>query len=176
MRRLMVLFTVMGLASAAVFAASDATAEAKEKRAPLKSCIAALDAAEGVGVKSDLYIVNARRCRSGINTAEKVAKTTSGPYTPIPTDFALSVITLEQSCFGSAGCNVNYRIEVAYVGAQTPAKNKSFQVVYEVTGTEDAQIGSFELKGLRYSTPSEDFVSTPSNPVLAATVTSVIEN
>jgi hypothetical protein len=99
------------------------------KVAPLKSCLAALDAAEQVGTKSELYVVNARRCRTGINAAEKVTAAKAGPYKPVPTDFNNNVITLAQDCFGSAGCNVSYRVEVSYVGAQPPDPSKTFKMI-----------------------------------------------
>lgn len=165
----------MSATIAAVVAFSVAPVDAKENRKALKSCLAALDAAESVGTGSELYEENARRCRTGINTPEKVVKK-AGPYTPTTADFALNVVTLEQSCFGSAGCNVTYRIEVSYVGAQIPGEDESYRVVYELRGGEDQKIGSFELQGDQYSIPSDDFISTPPNPVLTAVVTSVVED
>jgi hypothetical protein len=107
---------------------------------------------------------------------EEQAEGPDGPYTPTPADFALNIITLSQDCFGSAGCNITFRIEVSYVGAQQPDDDKTYQVVYEVRGGEDTKIGSFELKDERYTVPSEDFISTPPNPTLTAVVTSVVEN
>jgi len=158
-----------------VLVLSTVPANAKSKPRPLKSCIAALDAAESVGVASELYEENARRCRTGINTPEKVAKS-KGKYTPTSADFVLNVITLEQSCYGSAGCNVSFRVEVSYVGAQLPDEKTSYQVVYEVRGGEDIEIGNFELKGAKYSVPLEDSISTPPNPTLTAVVTGVVKN
>lgn len=38
------------------------------------------------------------------------------PYVPRPEDFVLEVQVLEQKCFGSAGCNVTFRLGVAYNG------------------------------------------------------------
>lgn len=154
---------------------SASDAGAKSSKAPLKSCVAALDAAEAVGVKADLYVINARRCRNGINAAEVARKKTGGPYTPVPSDFQLAVVVLEKSCFGSAGCNVTYRIDVTYVGAQPPDPKQTFTVSYELVGGEDPKIGSFSVRGDTASVSTEDFISTPPNPTLIATPTQVLK-
>lgn len=142
---------------------------------PLKSCTAALDAAEKLGTKSELYQVNAQRCRTGINDAEQVAAK-AGPHTPIPADFSVNVIILRQACFGSAGCNVTYRVDVSYVGSQTPDPSKTYRVTYDLQGGEDPQIGSFEITGTKASVDSEDTISTAGTPVLTAVPTQVIPN
>jgi hypothetical protein len=163
----------VGVLSVALVVLTGAGASAKPK--PLKSCIAALDAAEGVGVKSELYQENARRCLTGINTAEIVAAKPSGPYSPTPADFTITIVVVEQSCFGSAGCNVQYTIDVGYVGSQLPDANTTYRVVYEVQGGEDPKIGSFTVRGSQVSVPSRDFISTPPNPTLTAVPTNVVK-
>lgn len=85
-------------------------------------------------------------------------------------------MVLEQSCFGSAGCNVTYRIDVTYLGAQLPDPDETFRIVYELQGGEDQKVGSFTVSGDRISYPSEDFISTPPNPVLVATATNVVKD
>lgn len=145
------------------------------KPAPLKSCIAALDAAESTGTKGDLYIINARRCRQGINSAETAVATKAGPYTPVPTDFGIEILTLEQSCFGSAGCNVTYQIKVTYLGAQLPASGQTFIVSYDLLGGEDPEVGSFTIRDGTVTSSSRELIQTPPNPALSAVPKQVVK-
>lgn len=154
---------------------SSSVVAAKSKKSPLQSCIAALDAAEKVGVRADLYVVNARRCRSGINTAEVATVKEAGAYTPVPSDFQLEVIVIEQECFGSAGCIVTYRIQVAYAGAQAPDPKQTFTVSYDLLGGEEPEIGSFSVRGTSVSVSSSETVSTPPNPTVTAIPKQVIK-
>jgi len=53
-------------------------------------------------------------------------------YTPKPSDFKLTPKILKKTCFGSAGCNITYRILVDYVGTGTLDSSKTYEVTYEV--------------------------------------------
>lgn len=160
----LVLITVGGAATAAA-----------AKPAPLKSCIAALDAAESTGVKGDLYVINARRCRQGINSAETAVATKAGPYTPVPSDFGIEIVTLEQSCFGSAGCNVTYQIKVTYLGAQLPASGQTFIVSYDLLGGENPEVGSFTIRDGTVTSQQREFIQTPPNPTVTAVAKQVVK-
>jgi hypothetical protein len=96
---------------------------------------------------------------------------------PAPADFVLSVTTLERTCFGSAGCNVTYRLVPGYVGPGL-TDGQSFTVVYEVAGGEDGpQINSFTMRGTNIEYDSEESLQTTSpKAVLTAKVTEVLSN
>src|SRR5437879_3831841 len=38
-------------------------------------------------------------------------------YTPTPDDFTIGIKVLSKQCFGSAGCNIEFRIDPSYTGA-----------------------------------------------------------
>lgn len=92
---------------------------------------------------------------------------------PSPGDFELTVKTLEKKCFGSAGCIVRFRIELAYGGPELdPAV--TYEVTYEVTGGEEPLINTLEVTGDQYSTDKEETIDTPrASSKLRATVTGV---
>ncbi|MEU7877652.1 hypothetical protein [Microbispora bryophytorum] len=93
--------------------------------------------------------------------------------TPAPSDYDLTAKVLRKACFGSAGCNIDYSIRVAYSGPQMPA-DATYQVTYKVTGGEDEMINTFEITGDQVSVPAEESVSTYSSASkLRAKVTDV---
>jgi hypothetical protein len=97
---------------------------------------------------------------------------------PSPSDFTIGVKVLEKKCFGSAGCNVSYRIEPQYTGVRSLDGN-TFIVIYEVTGGEDGpQINNFEVGGDgTVSYQKEESLSTSSSgATLTAKATSISEN
>ena len=108
-------------------------------------------------------------------TTERVTTTTMPPYEPQPADFQIGIVETERSCFGSAGCNITYRIDVTYVGAQPIDSSASYTVVYEVHGGDDLQTKNFEIRGsdIEYS---EEIIGTPPNPSLSAVAVRVLDN
>jgi hypothetical protein len=84
------------------------------------------------------------------------------------------VKTLSKQCFGSAGCNITYRIEVGYDGPPLDPSN-TYEVVYEVRGGEDGpQVNTLTVEGDQSSVDSEESISTSSaGRKLTAVVTSV---
>ncbi|MEV0386604.1 hypothetical protein [Nonomuraea sp. NPDC050643] len=93
--------------------------------------------------------------------------------TPSASDFKISIRILEKACFGSAGCNITYRIKPSYSGPDLTS-DQEFTVTYEVRGGEDPQINSFEMTGEEASFASEEFISTSSSASkLRAVVTDV---
>jgi len=111
-----------------------------------------------------------------VSAATQASPTPEPPaVAPVPADFALKVVTLSKQCFGEAGCNVTYRIEVAYNGLPVDA-DKEYTVTYAVTGVEGGpQVNNFKLRGDQVEYPSEEYASTPSSrTVLTAKATQVL--
>jgi hypothetical protein len=95
---------------------------------------------------------------------------------PQPADFQLEVVVLSQECFGSAGCNVTYELDITYLPTVPLEDDGEWTLVYEVTGGEDGpQIGSMTLRGDGSVTyQGETFISTAAaGSPLTATVTAV---
>lgn len=97
-------------------------------------------------------------------------------YEPTADDFALAIKELERQCFGSAGCNVTFRIELTslYTGQLDPSK--TYELTYEIEGGEDPLLNTLELTGEEYLTDSEERIGTASSDAeLSAVVTDVSE-
>ncbi|MFF0657795.1 hypothetical protein [Micromonospora tulbaghiae] len=95
--------------------------------------------------------------------------------TPAKSDFTLKVKILRKQCFGSAGCNVTYRIDVTYTGSGLDP-SKTYEVTYQVKGAEDPIINTFEVTGDSASVQEEEMASTKrSGDKLTAAVTDVTE-
>lgn len=96
---------------------------------------------------------------------------------PTEDDFELSVKTLEKECFGSAGCNVTFRIEVAFAGDSSDLDpSKTYEVTYEIRGGEDPLINTLTVSGDEYQVDDNEFISTASSGAkLKAVVTDVSE-
>lgn len=97
-------------------------------------------------------------------------------YSPKPSDITLTPKITRKKCFGSAGCNVTFRLELEYSGpGLDPAT--TWLVSYEIRGVEDGpEIGSLELTGTQFTSQEED-VSTPSSKSkVTIKVTSVEED
>ncbi|SEF16061.1 hypothetical protein [Jiangella alba] len=92
----------------------------------------------------------------------------------MPEDYLLTIKVLEQSCFGSAGCNVTYRIEVTSLYLEEVDPNATYELTYEVQGGEDTRINTLQITGATYSVDEQEMVSTPSEATeLVAVVTAV---
>lgn len=93
--------------------------------------------------------------------------------TPVPADFKVTLKVLEKKCFGSAGCNVSYRPQLAYGGLPLES-GTTWEVTYSVKGAEDPIVGTLTVDGTSVSGPEEESTSTKSaGAKLVATVTSV---
>ncbi|MEU4383442.1 hypothetical protein [Micromonospora echinofusca] len=96
--------------------------------------------------------------------------------TPTKNDFKLKVKVLRKQCFGSAGCNITYRIDVTYIGDVSLDPSKTYEVTYQVKGAEDPVINTFEVSGDSASVQQEEMASTKrSGDKLTAVVTDVSE-
>ena len=111
-------------------------------------------------------------------TPAAVSTVTVAPeeYTPVPADFKVGISILRKQCFGSAGCNVTYRIAPEYSGPSL-TDAQFFTVTYIVQGGEDLILGSFAMHGNMASVHPEDFTSVPrSASKLTVTVTEVLKD
>jgi len=99
---------------------------------------------------------------------------TAAPYVPVPTDFSLEVIELERSCFGNAGCNIVYRINPTYIGAQPPDPTERYTVTFDLQGANAAESGSFTISGGESQTAARDSTQVPPGGVLVAVPTRVL--
>lgn len=94
--------------------------------------------------------------------------------TPKPVDFKLTVKELSKECFGSAGCNITYRVFVAYSGKPLDP-SKTWEVLYEVKGGDEPLTNTLTVTGAESSVDEEEFISTKSkNDKLSAVVTEVL--
>lgn len=96
-------------------------------------------------------------------------------HTPTTAEVALAVKILSKQCFGSAGCNVTYRIEVAYTGAPLET-GRVYEVTYEVAGLSDPATNTFRLHEATAEVEEEELGQTKrSADKITATVTAVSE-
>lgn len=75
------------------------------------------------------------------------ADPTEGGSEPKPSDWKIKIKVLQKECFGSAGCNVTFRIDPQFVGdAWSYPDSGVLEVTYEVTGGNDgAATNTFEV-------------------------------
>ncbi|MGI5286672.1 hypothetical protein ACQEVF_25490 [Nonomuraea polychroma] len=94
-------------------------------------------------------------------------------FTPDAGHFKISIRVLKKSCFGSAGCNITYRIVPSYTGPALPDDRK-LTVTYEIRGGEEPKINSFEVEGDKVRFDPRELIQTPSSAsTLDAVVTDV---
>lgn len=101
---------------------------------------------------------------------------TQGPTYAVPTkaDFTLGIKVLKKECFGSAGCNITFRLQVEYSKAFDPAT--TYEVTYEIRGGEDPLQNTFTVNGDQAMGEVEEFISTKtSKSKLTAVVLDVSE-
>lgn len=99
----------------------------------------------------------------------------SKKYTPKPEDFIMEVIILDKQCFGSAGCNLTFRVNIKeYKGLPVSSK---FTILYSISGSEDGEYThSLEVfSGNQYEYDAKEFIQTSSSKIVpTATVTRVL--
>lgn len=89
-----------------------------------------------------------------------------------PADFRLGIKILSKKCFGSAGCNVTFRVVPKYVGTGS-LPDGTVEVTYSVKGAEDPIINTLTIVDGTASFDSEEIASTSSGAKLTAVVTEV---
>lgn len=92
-----------------------------------------------------------------------------------PADFKIGIKIMRKKCFGSAGCNVTYRIDPTYIGDQEIPDSGTVEVTYAVKGLSDGEaVNSFTIEGGQASFDSEeDGETTTSSSKLSARATDV---
>ena len=83
-------------------------------------------------------------------------------YEPAIDDFELSIKTLSKECFGSAGCIIEFRMELAYLAVGRLDPGVTYEITYEIHGGEDPYINTLTTTGDRYSTEETERINTPS--------------
>ncbi|WP_173061762.1 hypothetical protein [Phytohabitans houttuyneae] len=155
-------------AGAALLVSSDKekpnTAPAAQAPSPSSSCA-------GYGVDASTGAVVCKPAG-----AEDVVNQQPAYDEPTKSDFKLSIKVLKKECFGSAGCNIVFRIQVAASASfdKTLDPSKTYEVTYEVLGGEDPLQNTFELTGDQSYVEEEEIISTAtSNAKLTAVVLDV---
>jgi hypothetical protein len=95
---------------------------------------------------------------------------------PSPSDFTITVLITKSNCFGSAGCNVQYEISPAYVGAGGVTK-QPFRVFYNIVGGDSPQSDSFTItngSNMHYDKSGSLSTTGEGEPTLSAVVTRVV--
>lgn len=91
-----------------------------------------------------------------VTTTEATTEPAAAPATPA--DFKLSAKILSQECFGSAGCNLTYRVQV-----DSGRHDGTYEITYDVIvpGSEDGpHTDTLTVTDGQYQEPTQDFVST----------------
>lgn len=78
-------------------------------------------------------------------------------------DWKVAIKVTDKQCFGSAGCNVTYKIDPEYVGSQPLPDEGKIEVTYDISGAEDEIIGSFTVEGGQASFDGEEIAQTSSS-------------
>lgn len=92
-----------------------------------------------------------------------------------PEDFKIKLKTISKTCFGSAGCNIVFRIDPSYVGPLELPSSGETEVSYKVKGGEDPLENTFTIDadGTAHF-DSREMISTSSpKKKLSAVVTDV---
>jgi hypothetical protein len=93
--------------------------------------------------------------------------------TPAVSDFTLKPKITDKQCFGSAGCNVEFKVDLTYGGSPLDSAT-TWLVTYEVTGIEDGpMIGSLELTGDTFTGDTEVVSMKSSKSKMTMKVTEV---
>lgn len=94
-------------------------------------------------------------------------------YTPTKSDFKLSLKILSKECFGSAGCDISFRVEPAYSGDEFDP-SKTAEVTYEIIGSEDDYTNTFTMTGdTNASVDREESVQTGTAGKISVKITDV---
>ncbi|GID32660.1 hypothetical protein [Paractinoplanes brasiliensis] len=105
---------------------------------------------------------------------EELPETTAPPGPDLsPSDIRLTPKVAEKNCFGSAGCNVTVKVQMAYQGPAL-SEDETFEVTYELLGDENGPIiGTFEVSGPSYTEDEQSLSTKSSKTKISAKVTDV---
>ncbi|NED54627.1 hypothetical protein G3I24_27495 [Micromonospora aurantiaca] len=95
---------------------------------------------------------------------------------PKPADFKLTVKQLDKQCFGSAGCNLEFRIsKVTYSGPDLDP-SATYEISYTYKGLSDPMTGTFEMTGDgSYSVDKTEYGQTSSSSKKVTAVVTEVE-
>lgn len=100
------------------------------------------------------------------------AETTS-EYVPTKADFTLGLKILSKECFGSAGCNLEFRLKPSYTGEEFDP-GQTVEVTYQIVGSEDPYTNTFTMTGDTNASVNErESVQTGTAGKISAKVTDV---
>ncbi len=104
---------------------------------------------------------------------EPAATTTPAANRPYPSQFELTPKITSKQCFGSAGCNVELEVKMAYDGAPL-SEDDTWAVTYEITGDESGPIiGTIQVTGSTYDVNTESLSTKSSKTKISIKVTDV---
>jgi hypothetical protein len=141
----------------------------------------------GVGLGAGLLVWNNEPVSSDevepvvVTEAQEAPEEEPSPAPPVvnlaPSDFEIGVRVLSKQCFGSAGCNITFRIDPVYVGSDPLPEAGVIEVIYEIQGMDDPHLNTFTITGGQAEFEGEEFGGTPSaNSQVTASVSEVIYN
>ena len=109
-------------------------------------------------------------------TTPPTPPTTAAPKTPpTPDDYRIDLAVTEKQCFGTAGCSVTVRPELAVAGIDASVWDEDVSVTFEVSGDESGpvvQTYNVDPDGKYY--PDDVHLSTANTAVVStAKVTAV---
>lgn len=97
--------------------------------------------------------------------------------TPAASDFVLTPTVTSKECFGSAGCNVTFRLKVNYTGPTLLDPGVTWLVVYQITGVDDApQVGNLTVQGDNINYDEQNVSTKSSKSKITLKATSVEQN
>lgn len=92
---------------------------------------------------------------------------------PDAAEIKLTPKVTRKKCFGSAGCNIDFKIEMEYLGSPLSGSD-TWEVTYEVNGVEDGpMVGTLELNGTTFTSSEESVSTTSSKKKITIKVTDV---
>lgn len=109
------------------------------------------------------------------STPTPTATPTPTPIIPTAVNlFTITVDVMEKKCFGSAGCNITYRIQPSYEGAFPLPDSGQYEITYEVASDEETVTNTFTMTGTQANLASKERIQTKkSTSKLEGTVTKV---
>lgn len=101
-------------------------------------------------------------------------KVAASYFQPVAESFQVTVKVVRRKCFGSAGCNVTFKIELSQVRGGTLDPDVTYELTYEVRGGKDPFTDTITVLGSHYEIPDEELIQTSGpNKQLTAVVMSV---
>lgn len=146
MRKLLVMATIALLGVALVFAAGFGVGRLSEDSG---------SAASSKSAEADV---------PRVSEAEEQDEEESLPEFDVD-DFTLDVKITDKQCFGSAGCNVQFRVDPTYLGAVEDLEGRDIDMTFVIKGDESGpQVGTIYLSNGSYDQEIRT-ASTSSNGV-----------